>query len=66
MRQLLWMVEGRRREIYAHTSIINTALWNFIRDPKRKPFTFKDFNPYHEEPEPMRVEMREMRALLGK
>ena len=47
LRELLWMVNAKRREAWTHTSSVLATLANIHRDPKKKPraFTSNDFNP---------------------
>ncbi len=47
LRELVWMVDGQRREAWQHTSSLLATLANIHRDPKKKPrpFTASDFQP---------------------
>jgi RecB family exonuclease len=50
LRELIWMVESRRREAWQHTSAVLATLANIHRDPKKKPrpFTTQEFHPMAE------------------
>lgn len=46
LRQLLLMLEGVRREQWAHTSVLLAVTINANRDPKSDPVSADDLNPY--------------------
>lgn len=47
LRELVWMVDARRRDEWQHTSAVLAMLANVHRNPKKKPqpFTPAEFNP---------------------
>jgi hypothetical protein len=53
------MTEGKSRGDWGIASVILAAIYNTVRDAKKrpKPFTPKDFNPYAEDtkPKPLRT-----------
>jgi len=54
LRELCWLADGRNRAEWDQTALMCSALFNQIRDPKRKrlPFAPSDFHPYHETQRP--------------
>ncbi len=40
------MAIGKERAAWQHTSLLAAPLWQAIRDPKKKPLTPADFDPF--------------------
>ena len=46
LRELVWMAEGRRRELWDHTASLLALLYNVNRDPRRsRAMRPEDFHP---------------------
>jgi hypothetical protein len=47
LRELVWMAEGRGRDLWSHTSALLALIANVNRDPKKsRPLKPADFNPH--------------------
>ena len=70
MRELVLMLEARRREEWDHTSTVLAMLANVNRDPKRRPtaFTPAEFHPMSVKPthaDLPKIGVRELKQVLS-
>ena len=69
LRELCQMADGRSKAEWDQTAVLACALYNAIRDPKRKrqPFTIADFHPFEtrQKKPGVRLAKRNRRILRG-
>ena len=68
LRELMWMVDGRREEAWSHTAALMSLQANIHRDRKKRnsPFSPADFHPYLKPEPPPQVDVSILKDVFVK
>lgn len=68
LRQLVWMADGRRIELWNQTAQLAALIANVNRDPKKQPepFSPSDWHPYFVKPkrDPIKAPITALKVLI--